>query len=91
MVECEGRQQPVYFVSKTLTDAEMRYNMIEKLVLALVTAKRKLRQYFEAHSIVVLTAHLIRAILAKPDMSGRISQWAIELGHSISGIRREHP
>ena len=80
MVEREGKQQPVYFVSKTLAPAETRYSMIEKLALALVTAKRKLRQYFEAHSITVITSQPIRSVLAKPDMSGRIAQWAIELG-----------
>ena len=39
-------QQPVYYISKTLVDAEMRYLPVEKLVLALVHATRKLPHYF---------------------------------------------
>ena len=66
-------------MSKSFIDAEKRYSPIKKLVLALVTAKKKLRQYFEAHTIVVLTNRPIRAILSKPDLSGRITKWAIEL------------
>ena len=38
----QGVQQPVYYISKTLVDAEMRYLPLEKLVLALVHATRKL-------------------------------------------------
>ena len=41
-----GIQQPVYYISKTLVDAEIRYLPLEKLVLALVHATRKLPCYF---------------------------------------------
>ena len=41
-----GVQQPVYYISMTLVDAETRYLPLEKLVLALVHATRKLPQYF---------------------------------------------
>ena len=47
-------QQPVYYISKTLVDAEMRYLPLEKLVLALVHATRKLLQYFQAYTVYVL-------------------------------------
>ncbi|XP_059638274.1 uncharacterized protein LOC132280158 [Cornus florida] len=62
-----------------MTDAETRYNKAKKIILALVYAKRKLRHYFESHSIVVLTNYPIRGILSKLDLSGRITKWAIEL------------
>ena len=42
----QGVQQPIYCISKTLVDAEMRYLPLEKLVLALVHATRKLPHYF---------------------------------------------
>ena len=42
----QGVQQPVYYISKTLVDAETRYLPLEKLVLALIHATRKLSQYF---------------------------------------------
>lgn len=42
----QGVQQPIYYVSKTLVNAEMRYLPLEKLILALVHAIRKLPHYF---------------------------------------------
>ncbi|KAI5317941.1 hypothetical protein L3X38_037648 [Prunus dulcis] len=72
-------QQPIFYVSKSLIEAEKRYTLAEKLVLALVTAKWKLRQYFEAHTIIVLTTQPIKAVMSNPDLSGRVTKWAIEL------------
>ncbi|XP_076907399.1 uncharacterized protein LOC143563826 [Bidens hawaiensis] len=37
-------QTPIYYVSRTLADAETRYSMLEKLVLALVYAARRLKR-----------------------------------------------
>ncbi|KAM2323105.1 hypothetical protein ACFXTH_019702 [Malus domestica] len=39
-------QLPVFYTSKALLDEETRYPKIEKLILALVVATRKLRPYF---------------------------------------------
>ena len=50
-------QQPIYYVSKTLVDVETRYLPLEKLVLALVHATRKLPHYFQAHTVYVLTEY----------------------------------
>ncbi|XP_062117101.1 uncharacterized protein LOC133830977 [Humulus lupulus] len=63
-----------------LLDAENRYNMMEKLALTLITAKKKLQQYFESHTIIVYTDYPMKQVLNKPDLSGRLSKWAIELG-----------
>jgi hypothetical protein len=49
--EDKGVQKPVYFVSKSLHGAEERYPQIEKLAFALIMASRKLRPYFQAHTI----------------------------------------
>ncbi|KAM1794266.1 hypothetical protein ACFX11_034761 [Malus domestica] len=56
-------EQPVYYASKVLQDAKTRYSNIEKLALALVMSSPKLRPYFQAHSIIVLTNHHLRQIL----------------------------
>ena len=53
----QGVQQPIYYVSKTLVDAEMRYLPLEKLVLALMHATRKLPHYFQAYTVYVLTEY----------------------------------
>ena len=53
----QGVQQLIYYVSKTLVDAETRYLPLEKLVLELVHTTRKLPYYFQAHTIYVLTEY----------------------------------
>ncbi|XP_022004330.1 uncharacterized protein LOC110901874 [Helianthus annuus] len=80
MVERENIQTPIYYISKMLTGPETRYSMIEKLVLALVHASRRLRRYFSGHVITVLTNYHLGQILSKPDVAGRLAKWAIELG-----------
>ncbi|KAM1172996.1 hypothetical protein ACFXTH_023135 [Malus domestica] len=48
-------QLPVFYTFKALLDAETRYPKIEKLILALVVAARKLIPYFQAHTVIVMT------------------------------------
>ena len=52
---------------------------MEKLILALVTTFRKLRPYFQAHTIEVQTEYLMKQILHKLETSRRLIKWAIEL------------
>ena len=52
---------------------------MEKLILALVTATRKLRPYFQAHTIEVPTEYPMKQVLHKPETLGRLMKWAIEL------------
>ncbi|CAA0816892.1 Unknown protein, partial [Striga hermonthica] len=81
LIRQDGLQQfPVYYVSKALHDAELRYPYMEKLAFALIIAARKLRPYFLEHSIIVFTTYPLRQVLHRPDTSGRMIKWAIELG-----------
>ena len=50
-----GIQRPVYYVSKSLHEAEVRYLPLEKAILVVVHATRKLPLYFHAHTVIVLT------------------------------------
>ncbi|GJW55870.1 reverse transcriptase domain-containing protein [Tanacetum coccineum] len=52
--EREEGQLPIYFVSRVLQGAELNYPTLEKLILALVHATRRLRMYFQAHTIEIL-------------------------------------
>ena len=77
--EEQGDQRPIFYTSKSLVDAETRYPIMEKLALAVVSAARKLRPYFQSHTIIVMTSHPLRSFLHSPNQSGRLTKWAVEL------------
>ena len=52
---------------------------MEKLALALMTAARKLKPYFQAHVTVVLTDQPLKKAMSSPEAAGRMALWAIEL------------
>ena len=55
LIKKEGQvDRPVYYVNKVLQGPEIRYPFTKKMALALLSASRKLRPYFQAHSIIVL-------------------------------------
>ncbi|GAB2287876.1 hypothetical protein Dimus_037963 [Dionaea muscipula] len=63
-----------------LHNAEERYPKADKFAFALITASRRLKPYFLAHPIVVLTDQPLRQILHRPETSGRLVKWSVELG-----------
>nr|GEX96971.1 reverse transcriptase domain-containing protein [Tanacetum cinerariifolium] len=76
---------PVYFVSRALQGPELNYTPIEKLVLSLVFAAKRLRRYFQAHPIAVITDQPIKQIMSRPDIAGRLQKWSIMLEeHNIT-------
>ena len=75
-----GRQRPVYYVSKSLHEAEIRYLPLEKAILAVVHGTRKLPNYFQAHTVVILTQLPLKAILRSANYTGRIAKWGTILG-----------
>ena len=52
---------------------------MEKLISVLVTTARKLRPYFQAHTIEVPTEYPMKQVLHKPETLGRLMKWALEL------------
>ena len=56
-------QRPVYYESKSLHEVEVRYLPLERAVLAMVHATRKLPHYFQSHTVVVLTQLPFRSLL----------------------------
>ena len=77
-----GIQRPVYYVSKSLHEVEVRYLPLEKAILAVVHATCKLLHYFQSHMVVVLTQLLLRYLLQSTDYTGRIAKW----GHDSKGF-----
>nr|GEU32730.1 reverse transcriptase domain-containing protein [Tanacetum cinerariifolium] len=55
MTEKEAKQMPIYFVSRALRGPELNYTLMEKLILALVHTSKRLKRYFQAHPIIVIT------------------------------------
>nr|XP_027063058.1 uncharacterized protein LOC113689487 [Coffea arabica] len=80
LIREEGVQMLVYYVSRVLRGPETKYTLVEKLVLALIHAARRLKPYFLAHHICLRTNQPLRQILTRPEASGRLTKWAIELG-----------
>jgi hypothetical protein len=72
-------QRPVYYVSEVLHEAMTRYLETHKLLYAVLIASRKLRHYFQAHRVVVVTSFPLRAILHNSNATGNIAKWAAEL------------
>ena len=73
-------QRPVYYVSKSLHEAEIKYSPLEKAILVVVHASRKLPHYFQAHTVVVLTQLPLKSVLRSVDYTGRITLWNTILG-----------
>ncbi|KAL0456263.1 UNVERIFIED_CONTAM: hypothetical protein Slati_0965500 [Sesamum latifolium] len=80
--EEEGNHTPIYYVSKVLNGVEGRYPPIEKMALALVITARKLHPYFLSYPTGVKTNTPLKQVLGKPEASGRLVKWAIELSES---------
>ncbi|GJT25271.1 reverse transcriptase domain-containing protein [Tanacetum coccineum] len=72
MTEKEGKQMPVYFVSRTLRGLEINYTPMEKLVLALLIASMRLKRYFQAYTIIVITDQPIKQLLSNSEITRRV-------------------
>ena len=69
----------MYYTSRALRGAEGRYPQIEKLAFALITTSRKLRHYFQAHVLNIMTDHPLKKAMNKLEAAGRLIQWTVEL------------
>jgi hypothetical protein len=73
------QQFPVYFILEVLTGSKEFYSKMEKFCYAVIMSARKLRHYFEAHTIKVLTNQQLNDIFDNRESSRRINKWAMEL------------
>jgi hypothetical protein len=78
--EDEGIQKPVYFVSKALHGAKKGTPKSRSLHLPSSWLRENFGHTFQAHTIRVLTEYPLRKVMQKLDLSGRLANWAIELG-----------
>nr|GEX73022.1 reverse transcriptase domain-containing protein [Tanacetum cinerariifolium] len=80
LTERKGKQCPIHYVSQTLNEAKRNYAPLEKLVLLLLHMSRRLRRYFKAHPIKVITDQPLKHILNKVQASGKLAKYPVELG-----------
>ena len=69
-----GVQRPIYYVSKSLHEVEVRYIPLGKAIFAFVHATRKLLYYFQSHTVVVFTQLLLISLIRSVDYTGRIAK-----------------
>jgi hypothetical protein len=62
-------QRPIYYISEVL----------HKLLYAILIVSRKLRHYFQAHKISVVTSYPLKVVLHNPNATGNIAKWATKL------------
>nr|GEU41422.1 hypothetical protein [Tanacetum cinerariifolium] len=83
------KQCPIHYVSLTLKEAERNYAPMENLALSLVYITRKLRRYFKAYPVKVITDQPIKQILNKTEVAGKLEKYAVELGaYNVTFIPR---
>jgi ribonuclease HI len=73
-----------------LSETKIRYPQIQKLLYVVILTRRKLRHYFESHSVTVVSSFPLGEIIQCREASGRIAKWAVELmGETLSFAPRK--
>ena len=77
--EEDGVQKPVYFTSRAHRGAKKKYPPMEKLAFTLVTVARKLKPYFQAHTVVVLTNKPLCRAMSSLETARWMALWVVKL------------
>ena len=84
----EGNEKPIYYVSRALKDIETRYPKRERVCLVVIYASQRLKHYFSAYQILLVTkSHPIKSLLHHPLLTGRVAQWLVLLSQYNIGLR----
>ncbi|XP_070050677.1 uncharacterized protein [Nicotiana tomentosiformis] len=77
--DSEGKENSLYYLSRMMTPNELNYSPIKKLCLELVFSIQKLKHYFQAHVVrLVSRANPIKFVMSKPILSDRLARWYLQ-------------
>ena len=69
-------ENPIAFFSRTIRDAALRYNIIEKQALSLFKALKDFRVYIlHSHTIAYVPNAAVKDVLIQTDPEGRRGKW----------------
>ena len=76
----ELQEHVIYYLSRNLIDAEIRYSHVEKLALATVHAVQRLRHYILLRqTLVVAHVNPFQFVLTRRMIGGKYNKWIVIL------------
>ncbi|GAA0185204.1 hypothetical protein LIER_32492 [Lithospermum erythrorhizon] len=76
----EGKENSLYYLSRRMNPNELNYFPIENLCLALIFAIQKLKHYFQAHTVNLISkANPIKYVMSKPVLLDRLARCYLQL------------
>ena len=85
--KAQSVQRPVYYVSEVLSTSKQNYPHYQKMCYGVYMAAKKMKPYFQAHPVTVVSSAPLADIIGNRDATGRVAKWAIEL--AAHGIKYE--
>src|SRR4051812_18486796 len=77
-------QRPVYYMSEVLSVSKQNYPHYQKMCYGVYMAAKRLKQYFQAHTITMVSSTPLADIIGSHNATDRVAKWAIEISsHSI--------